>query len=228
MEKLILTFVKGVWILVFLFILIIFILLNVMLVFSKIIIEIENIKFKSHNSNHLNDTYKIVLMVKLFGIIPILKKVYDKNKIDNINKKLDIHTKIKKIDLNNVVDSLKENNKSNITLVKIFFKDVLEIININFKIELGTENAAVTAIIIGILSMLISIILRKKIENIKIQKYKIIPKYCNHNLINIEFSGIFGIKVIHIINIIYILTKERKVKLNEPTSNRKSYGYSYE
>ena len=214
---------------VFLFIFIIFIFFNVMLVFSKIIIEIENLRFTSHNSKHLNDTYKVIIKVKVFGIIPILKKVYDKNKINDINKKLDISKKIKKIDINKIIENLKEDNILNKNLIKKFIKDMFEIIKIDFKIELGTENAAITAIIIGILSVLISIVLRNKITNTNLQRYKIIPKYCNHNLINIDISGIFGIKVIHIINIIYVMLKEKKEdNIYERTSNRKPYGYSYE
>ena len=214
---------------VFLLIFIIFIFFNVMLVFSKIIIEIENLRFTSHNSKHLNDTYKVIIKVKVFGIIPILKKVYDKNKINDINKKLDISKKIKKIDINKVIESIKEDNKLNKDLIKKFIKDMFEIIKIDFKIELGTENAAITAIIIGILSVLISIVLRNKITNTNLQRYKIIPKYCNHNLINIDISGIFGIKVIHIINIIYVMLKEKKEdNIYERTSNRKTYGYRYE
>ena len=213
---------------VFLFILIILIFFNLMLVFSKIIIEIENLRFTSHNSKHLNDTYKVIIKVKALGIIPILKKVYDKNKINDINKKLDISKKIKKIDINKVIESLKEDNKLNKDLIKKFIKDMFQIIKIDFKIELGTENAAITAIMIGILSTLISIALRNKIKNTNLQRYKIIPKYCNHNLINIDISGIFGIKLIHIINIIYILVKEKGESKYERTSNRKSYGYSYE
>ena len=214
---------------VFLLIFIIFIFFNVMLVFSKIIIEIENLRFTSHNSKHLNDTYKVIIKVKVFGIIPILKKVYDKNKINDINKKLDISKKIKKKDINKVIESLKEDNKLNKDLIKKFIKDMFEIIKIDFKIELGTENAAITAIIIGILSVLISIVLRNKITNTNLQRYKIIPKYCNHNLINIDISGIFGIQVIHIINIIYVAIKEKKEDNSyERTCNRKPYGYSYE
>ena len=195
---------------VFLFILIIFVILNIMLVFSKIIIEIDNLKFTSQNSKHLNDNYKIIIKIKVFGLMLILKKVYDKNKIENMNKKHDISTKIKEVYLNKIIDNLREDNKINKDIKKIFIKDIFEIIKINFKIELGTENAAVTALIIGVLSTLISIVLRIKITNIDLQRYKIIPKYCNHNLINIDISGIFGIKVIHIINIIYIIVKEKE------------------
>lgn len=209
---------------VFLFILITFIILNIMLVFSKIIIEIDNLKFTSQNSKHLNDNYKIIIKLKAFSIIPIFKKVYDKKKIAEINRKLNISKKIKKLD----IDSLKKDNKLNKDLIRIFIKDVFEIIKINLKIELGTKNAALTAIIIGILSTLISIVLRKKIKKINEQKYRIIPKYCNSNIINIYISGIFGIKVIHIINIIYILVKEKGESKYERTSNRKSYGYGYE
>ena len=74
---------------------------------------------------------------------------------------------------------------------------------------------------------------KDEFENIIIQNYKeqninIYPVYNYQNLLNIEFSGIFEIKMIHIINIIYILNKKEGVKKNERTSNRRSYDYSYE
>ena len=58
--------------------------------------------------------------------------------------------------------------------------------------------------------------------------FNVTPIYNNPNLINIEFSGIFEIKMIHIINIIYILNKKEGVEKNDGTSNRRAYDYSYE
>ena len=199
-----------------------------MIVLSKIIIEIDNLKFTSQNSEHINTNYKIIIKLKEFGLIPIFQKVYDKNKIEKINKKLDIGKRIKKLDLNKVIESVKEDKKLNKNVLKIFIKEMFEIIKINLRVEIGTEDAALTAIIIGILSTIISIMIRKKIKNVNVQRYKIIPKYCNLNLINIDISGIFGIKVIHIINVICILVKGKGESKNERTSDRKSYGYSYE
>ena len=87
-----------------------------------------------------------------------------------------------------------------------------------------------TSIIVPIVSTVILFILHKKIKKFQNQVFTINPIYINQNLVNIYISGIFEIKMSHIINIIYILNKERKkgVNKNERTSNRRSYGYSYE
>ena len=76
--------------------------------------------------------------------------------------------------------------------------------------------------------MNIANIFYKKVENYKNQNFTIKPIYINQNLINILIDGIFEIKMIHIINIIYILNKKEGVKKYERTSNRRSYDYSYE
>ena len=75
---------------------------------------------------------------------------------------------------------------------------------------------------------MISDLLKNKIKSYKTQKFNVKPVFINKNLLNIDFSGIFEIKMIHIINIIYILNKKEGVKKYERTSNRRSYAYSYE
>ena len=60
------------------------------------------------------------------------------------------------------------------------------------------------------------------------QKFSIQPIYVNQNLINVDFSGIFQIKMIHIINTICMINKKRKGDKNERTSNRRFYDYGYE
>jgi len=113
-------------------------------------------------------------------------------------------------------------------MIKAFKSLNINIENINLKIEMGTENAALTAIIVPVISTVLSIILSRKIKREQNQKFEIKPIYINQNLINIMFSGIFEIKMIHIINIIYILNKKEGVGKNERTSNRRTYDYGYE
>ena len=60
------------------------------------------------------------------------------------------------------------------------------------------------------------------------QVFCVAPAYMDKNLINVEFSGIFQIKMIHIINTICIVNKKRKGDKNERTSNRRPYDYGYE
>ena len=81
---------------------------------------------------------------------------------------------------------------------------------------------------VPIISTFIAIILRRKIKKIEDQTFIINPVYINQNLVNIILSGIFEIKVIHIINILYVLNKKGSVKKYERTSNRRAYDYSYE
>ena len=60
----------------------------------------------------------------------------------------------------------------------------------------------------------------------KKQSFQIKPIYNNQNILNIALSGIFQIKMIHIINIIYILNKKEGVKNYERTSNRRAYWFT--
>ena len=100
----------------------------------------------------------------------------------------------------------------------------------DLKIDIGTENAALTSIIIPIISTILAILLREKIKSKEEQFFIITPIYQNQNYLNIELSGIFEIKMNHIINIIHLLLRKNKkgVKKYERTSNRRSYDYSYE
>lgn len=194
---------------VFPFIFIILMIFIIMIIFSKIVIKINDLEFNSQKDKKINNNYKFIIKLKAFNKIPILKTIYNKKKIEDINKKLNINNKIKNIDIQKLIDEIKEDNKINTKVIKIFFKDMFEIIDINLKLELGTYDAATTAILVGFISTLVSIFFRIKIKKIKSQKFKIIPIYTNQNIININISGIFEIKVIHIISIIYILLKEK-------------------
>ena len=80
------------------------------------------------------------------------------------------------------------------------------------------------AIFSSIISIGISI-LQVKEEDIS---YKIEPIYIDQNFIKIVISGIFQLKLIHIINMIYVFNKKGGMKKYERTSNRRSYDYSYE
>ena len=217
---------------VFLFILmgifIVLIISMLLIIFSKIKIEIENLKYTSfQNKKHINSNYCIILKLCVLKNLPIIKiKVTDEkiNKLkSNVKLKEKIRKKIRKIDVEKLekeinIDKIKKVSKSIRILIEKF----------NLKIEIGTEDAVVTAMIIPFISTLISFLLRNKVENYKRQKYSIQPVFLNKNLLNIEFSGIFQIKMIHIINIIYILNKKEGEDKNERTSNRRSYAYSYE
>lgn len=203
---------------VFLFI---FSIILLLLLFSKIRIEIENIRFTSQKQpRHINKDYKITIKLLVLKKIPIIKINITKTKLE----KLELKKQIEKINFGELVD----NKKFDIKLIKAIKRLNVDIKRINLKAEIGTENAALTAILIPILSTILSIIISRKIKKEQNQKFEIKPIYINQSLINILFSGIFEIKMLHIINVICILNKKEGVDKNERTSNRRAYDYSYE
>lgn len=188
------------------------------LIFSKIRIEIINFKFTSMSEKHLNEDYKIIIKLRIFNKFTIFKIILTKNKLKNLNLKQDakiIRTKIIENKIDKRVFKIIKN-------IKIIIK------RLNLSIDIGTEDASLTALLVAIISSITGVIFRKSIIDSKKQIFKIVPVYVNKNLININVSGIFEIKMIHIINIIYILNKKEGVKYNERTSNRRAYDYSYE
>ena len=218
---------------VFLFILLIFLTL---FIFSKIQIEILNLKYKSNSKKHLNKNYKIIFVLKILGNIPIFKTTIDKKKVDKLKKKDALQKRINEINLK-VIENKEKIDKN---ILKAIKKANILLKKLRLKVEIGTINPFLTSILVPVISTIISILIAKntkrkintkpkqKSKTLKNQKYIITPLYFNQNIVNIEISGIFEIKMIHIINIIYILNKKEGVKKNERTSNRRPYDYSYE
>lgn len=202
---------------VFIFVLILII---VLLVFSRIRIEVINLKFSSQTKRHINKDYKVIIKLCILKKIPILKVNITKTKLE----KMKIKEKIKNIDFK----IIQNKNKFDKNAIKAIKKSNININKINLNLEIGTENATLTSVIVPAISTILAILLSRKIENPKNQLFIIQPVYINQNLINIVFSGIFEMKMIHIINIIYILNRKKGVNKHERTSNRRSYDYSYE
>lgn len=202
---------------VFIFVLILII---VLLVFSRIRIEVINFKFSSQTQRHINKDYKVIIKLCILKKIPILKVNITKTKLE----KMKIKEKIKNIDFK----IIQNKNKFDKNAIKAIKKSNININKINLNLEIGTENATLTSVIVPTISTILAILLSRKIENPKNQLFIIQPVYINQNLINIVFSGIFEMKMIHIINIIYILNRKKGVNKHERTSNRRSYDYSYE
>lgn len=203
-------------ILVFLFVILILIILFIT---SKIIIEVEEFNFLSKMPKKQKTNYRLVAKVCILNKIPMIKINLTKERMVKLKNK----GVFKNIGIKEIERDLNPEN-----LPKIIKKNKVEIKKFNFIIEFSTENASLTAILVPIISTLISFIIRLKIKEYKDQNFKVKPLFYNQNLVNIEFSGIFEIKMIHIINIIYILNKKKGEDKNERTSNRRSYAYSYE
>ena len=211
---------------VFLFILLAILILALVFVTSKIEIKIINLIVDSQSKDYISNKYEIIIKLKILGNIPIIKIKLTKNKLQKIYKNLKMKEKIKKLE----EDIYTNKDKIDLKLIELAkeLKKSIDVDYLNLVVKLGTENAFTTAIIVAIISTIISVLVsNQKIEENEIM-YKIEPIYNNQNLINFQFSGIFKIKMIHIINIMYLLNKKGGINKYERTSNRRSYDYSYE
>lgn len=206
----------------FLLLFLILITLLILVIFSKIEINVRNIRFTSYKvqERHLQEDYNIEVKLYVLKFLRILKINITKEKLE----KLKLENKIKKLEKKLILKDVKfdVNVFDVLKNLKIIFEEL------NLKVEIGTENSALTSIIFGIISGIIPIMLRNQIKNIEKQKIDIKPVYLNENLLNIELNCIFNIKMIHIIYVMYILNKKRRDEKYVRTSNRRSYGYSYE
>ncbi len=203
------------------------IILIVILIILTIRIKFEfiNFKFNSQNKEHLKKDYEIKITLFTFQKVPILKTKINNKKINKIINNEKIKNIIKKQEMRIIEDRKNVDKK----ILKGLKKLNIELEEMNLNILIGTEDASITAFIIPIISTALAVILSKNVKecNDK-QVFLINPVYINQNLINIEFSGIFQIKMIHIINTICIVNKRKRVDKNERTSNRRSYDYGYE
>ena len=207
---------------VFLFVLLILCILLLIIVFSKIRIDVKKFEYCSANKKHINPNYYLQLSWIILNKIPIIKIKLNKHTV----KKLKLKDKFVDIDVK-MWEKRKKIDRETISIIK---KIDFAIRKLKLKIDIGTENSAITSLLIPIVSTLISFLLRNKMKTKEKQTYIVQPIYKDQNYLNITISGIFDIKMNHIINVIYLLSRKKKkgVKNYERTSNRRSYDYSYE
>ena len=211
---------------VFLFIMWIILIITLIILTARIEVKIVNLVISSQNKEHIPNGYEFIIKLKIFGTIPIIKFTLNKNKLRKIQQSLKTNEKVKQLEK----DIIQNKDKFDAQIIKGLkdFGKGIYIETLNLEIELGTEDAFVTSMLVTIFSSILSIgfsRIRVREKNIV---YEIKPVYKNENSIKIEISGIFQIKLIHIINIIYVLNKKGGRKNHERTSNRGSYDYSYE
>lgn len=191
----------------------------------RIKFELTNFIFNSENKNHFNRDYEMKVILYVFYKIPILKTKINNNKIKKITNNDKVKQSIKKQEIR-IMENRKDFDKE---IVKGLKSIKIEVEEMKLNVFIGTENASLTAFIIPVISTILAMVLSRCIvKHNEKQIFSITPVYINQNLINIEFSGIFQIKMIHIINTICILNKKRKGDKNERTSNRGAYDYGYE
>lgn len=188
-------------------------------------LEISNIsKCKQENdkinSKQIKDDYQVIFSLWLFNKVKWFQYKLNSKRMRRIYTKINLEKyDLKKLEQNIKLEDLKQLQKLHLK-VSLF----------NLKAKLGTEDAVLTSFIIFFITTLIAITLPHVIKKYKKEKYEyeIIPVYVGRNIYEIKLNCIIEIKMVHIINMIDSLIKKRRVEKNERSSNRRSYGYSYE
>ena len=152
--------------------------------------------------DYLSFGAKIKLLA--FGKLPIISIKLDNYKIKNIMLK-QIDKEIRK-HKNIEEDKKKAKELSKKLVPALNFKKT------NLNIKLGTEDAALTAIVSSIISIFIALTLSyvADVKKYKNYKYKITPIYLNENVFFLQFSCIITSKILHIIK---VMCKKKEEKI---------------
>jgi hypothetical protein len=187
------------------------ILLGVTVWNSKLEVKIYNLDISTERVEILKKDFKIYIGIIIFNRIEIFKT--DIKKI-----------KSKKINFGAVLErAQKLEQKSNkqeflVGLIKSLKNFRFEIQKANLKVGIGTEDAALTAIVVGTIVSILGLILKK-------QKFEVLPIYQDKNILNIKLNCIFRINLIHYI---YKTIMKGRDKNERKSSNRRTYAYSNE
>lgn len=165
----------------FLFILVIFTILIIAIHTSKIGIDIKNLIIDTDAEEKINEDGKIYVYLLLFNKIKLFRK-----NVRNIPMK-DVKFETSDFDI-----KIFKNKDIKINYLELIQKINIDIKNIDLNVNIGTEDAGITAILVGILAGILGIIIKKP-------KYQILPIYANRNLLKINLNGIFTIYLMHYI-----------------------------
>lgn len=165
----------------FLFILVIFTILIIAIHTSKIGIDIKNLIIDTDAEEKINEDGKIYVYLLLFNKIKLFRK-----NVRNIPMK-DVKFEASDFDI-----KIFKNKDIKINYLELIQNINIDIKNIDLNVNIGTEDAGITAILVGILAGILGIIIKKP-------KYQILPIYANRNLLKINLNGIFTIYLMHYI-----------------------------
>lgn len=198
-----------------------------MLILSTIKLEIKDFIYDSTKPKSKKiSQYKIIIRLKLFNKLTWIKIKITKEQIAKaISNKL-----VKRIMLKRM-EKFKENKNIEVKKLKVLKKLNINTDKLKLYIKIDTPSTTATTTITTLIATVISIFLAKtaSTNNMNNYKYKMQPTFYMQNLLKICIDCIISLKMVHIINIIYILKKKRSVnKYDKRTSNRRAYAYSNE
>ena len=175
--------------------------------------------------------------IKIIGFKINKKKIEKtKNEIEQLKNSKALKL-ISKIDINKISlkiekrlkQQIKNNNVNIFKIIKIIIKNLkFQILKYNMNLEIGVDDAFYTSLLTVAISSLISIALKLTLKNLKKCYYIILPIYEKGNILKLNLNCIINLKLVHIINIIYLINKEGRSDKYVRTSNRKSYDYCHE
>ena len=207
-------------VLIFLGILVLLVTIITLIIASTLHIQIKNLSVSNMEPKNTNE-YAIIFSLYLGNKIKWIwfrlndkkvRKMYSKMQLEKLD--------FKKFRKDFKVKDLKE-------LPKLQPK----ISYLNLDANLGVISPVTTSFLVATIASIISIALPYLAKSLKKERYiyNIKPLYYNKNLYKINLNCIIEIKMVHIINIIYIIVKmKRRSDKNERTSNRRSYDYCHE
>ena len=192
------------------------IIIAIVLFFSILEIDIKNLLYNSKTrTNH----FIIYIRLKFLNKLTWVKIKIDDNKVE----------KYKSIN-NKILQKININLKNEIVDLRTITKIPFVLNKIDLKVNLSICDPFFTSLAIGIISTIISMLIATKIKNYSIEncKYKISPIFTSKLQLKIDLNCIISIKLVHIINIVYILFKKGSGNFGKCSSNRRTYASSNE
>lgn len=157
---------------------------------SRIVLEVENLIINTEmpKGEKVDEQSKIYVYILIFGKIKLFKRdVRNMPKFKLRNKVMDI--------------KILKNKDFNINYKELLQNVDIDVKKIDLYVQISTQDAALTAILVGIISSILGVILRKP-------KYQIIPIYSNKNSLKIKLDGIFSV---YLMQYIYMRKKGQKI-----------------
>jgi hypothetical protein len=208
---------------IFLFILgIFFFIILIFLIMYLSTLKIEIINLKIDTKNKIKNEYDFKISLNLFNKIKWFQIQIDKNKFRKFDDKIKLKI------LNKIINRKKKHIKVNkIEIIKTL---QIKLDKFQFYLMFETEDAIFTSYFTAIISTIIAIVVKNTINKFNKEKYKyeITPMYGNTNFLKLNLNCIINVKMVHIINVIFIILQKRSDNKNARTSNRRAYDYSHE
>ena len=200
----------------------IFLAILILTSFAMLLLALSNIQIELKQLHISNIKGKLKLKV-ILNLSILLFNRYKLLRISIDNKKIIKILKSGKVNFSNVNIS-KESKR---TIKKFLKSDAVLIEKLGIDGYFSTFNNVLSGIIFSVSNALIPILISKKLEGSNYSN-KISFLNQSQNVINISINCIISIKIVNIINTLYLLKKKGGSDKYGKSSNRRSYAYSNE